>query len=82
VLPEKFKKQPSQPREPSPVAFLSGEIVPISGIWLPDHQHSPRAPELWLRKQTPFPPCPICGLTANFSLLQEILHISEDPDFQ
>jgi hypothetical protein len=76
VLPENSKKQPH------PVAFLSGEMVPVSGIWRPDHDHSDGNQDVWLRIQTPFPPCPTCGLAASFSLFEEIVHISEDPDFQ
>lgn len=81
VLPEKSKKRLSQ------VAFHSGEMVPISGIWSPDHDHgdgarTQRTDEVWLPAHTPFPPCPGCGMPAAFVLLEEILHISEDPDFQ
>jgi len=76
LSPEKFKKQ-SDERVP----FLSGELVPISGIWRPDHSRCPNAGEIWLRKQTQFPPCPGCGAAARFALTEEIRHISEDPDF-
>jgi hypothetical protein len=76
VLPKQSKNELSQ------IAFLSGEIVPISGIWRPDHDHSADNQDIWLRIQTPFPPCPMCGLAASFSLFEEIVHISEDPDFQ
>src|SRR5436305_15094514 len=64
------------------VPFLSGEMVPVSGIWRPDHARCPNSGDIWLRKQTPFPPCPGCSSSAGFTLIEEILHISEDPDFQ
>jgi hypothetical protein len=64
------------------VSFLSGEMVPVSGIWRPDHTLCPSSGDIWLRKQTPFPPCPGCNSSAAFALIEEILHISEDPDFQ
>ena len=83
MLPENSKKRLSE------VAFQSGEMVPISGIWRPDHDHTDgakaqgtRREELWLPAHTPFPSCPGCGSPAAFVLLEEILHISEDPDFQ
>jgi hypothetical protein len=76
VLPEKSKKQPSQ------ISFRSGETVPVSGIWRPDHGQPSHSEELWLRVQTSFPPCPRCGLATRFILMEEIRHISEDPDFQ
>jgi hypothetical protein len=76
VSPEKFQKQPAQ------VPFLSGEMVPASGIWRPDHSLCPNIGDVWLRCQMPFPPCPGCGSSIRYALLEEILHISEDPDFQ
>jgi hypothetical protein len=76
VVPEKSRKQPSQ------ISFRSGENVPVSGIWRPDHGQHSHSEELWLRGQTPFPPCPRCGLATRFILMEEIKHISEDPDFQ
>jgi hypothetical protein len=69
-------------KKPGPVPFLSGEMVPVSGIWRPDHSRCPNTGDIWLRKQTPFPPCSGCGSSAGFALIEEILHISEDPDFQ
>jgi|ERR1044071_663870 hypothetical protein len=76
VLPEQSRKQPSQ------ISFRSGEMVPVSGIWRPDHGQHSHSEELWLRVQTPFPPCPKCGLATRFILMEKIQHISEDPDFQ
>ncbi len=64
------------------VPFLSGEMVPISGLWRPDHSQCPQVGDIWLRKQTSFPPCPGCSSSAGFALVEEIMHISEDPDFQ
>jgi len=76
VVPEKSKEQPSQ------ISFRSGENVPVSGIWRPDHGQHSHSEEMWLRVQTPFPPCPKCGLATRFILLEKVQHISEDPDFQ
>jgi hypothetical protein len=64
------------------VPFLSGEMVPVSGIWRPDHTRCLNSGDIWLRKQTLFPPCPGCSSSAGFALIEEVLHISEDPDFQ
>lgn len=63
------------------VAFRSGETVPISGIWRPEHESCTNAPEIWVRKDDVFPPCPQCGGPTNFILLEEVQHISEDSDF-
>jgi len=76
VVPEKSKEQPSQ------ISFRSGENVPVSGIWRPDHGQHSHSEELWLRVQTQFPPCPKCGLATRFILMEKVQHISEDPDFQ
>jgi hypothetical protein len=74
---------PQKPKTQSGnVPFLSGEMVPISGLWRPDHSRCPQVGDVWLRKQTSFPPCPGCCSSAGFSLVEEIMHISEDPDFQ
>jgi len=74
---------PNKPKAPSgKVPFLSGEMVPISGLWRPDHSRCPQVGDIWLRKQTSFPPCPGCSSSAEFALVEEIMHISEDPDFQ
>jgi len=72
--PQKFKS--------GKVPFLSGEMVPVSGIWRPDHSQCPHAGDIWLRKQTSFPPCPGCSSSVGFALVEEVMHISEDPDFQ
>lgn len=76
MQPQKSQKQPGQ------VTFLSGEMVPVSGIWRPDHSRCPNSGDIWLRKQTPFPPCLGCDAPVHFALIEEVLHISEDPDFQ
>jgi hypothetical protein len=84
ILPsQKAKRKSGQSeKKTDQVVFLSGEMVPVSGIWRPDHTRCPSVGDVWLRKQTPFPPCPGCGLSAGFGLIEEVLHISEDPDFQ
>ncbi|MBZ5504666.1 MAG: hypothetical protein LAO78_04175 [Acidobacteriia bacterium] len=64
------------------VAYPSGATVPTSGMWRTGHKECFNAPDLWLRRQATFPPCPGCGLDAGFHLLEKIVHISEDPDFQ
>lgn len=69
-------------KEPDEIALLSGDIVPASGIWRPNHDNCGNVAELWLRKDAYFPHCPCCGLAASFVLVEEISHISEDPDFQ
>jgi hypothetical protein len=72
---------PPQKSKSGKVPFLSGEMVPVSGIWRPDHIRCPTG-DIWLRKQTSFPPCPGCSSSAGFALIEEVMHISEDPDFQ
>jgi hypothetical protein len=64
------------------IAFTSGEIVPASGIWRSSHEDCEASCELWLGKESYFPPCPVCGAAASFNLLEKVQHISEDPDFQ
>ncbi len=63
------------------IDFLSGEIVPVSGVWRLNHEDCGNYCELWLPKESFFPPCPTCGFAATFTLLEEVQHISEDPDF-
>jgi hypothetical protein len=63
-------------------ALFSGTVVPASGIWRPDHDDCGSITELWLRKDGMFPHCPCCGRAASFTLSEQIVHISEDPDFQ
>jgi hypothetical protein len=64
-----------------PIAFASGEIVPVSGVWRSTHERCQNVPELWFRKDDHFPPCPKCGRAASFLLVEEVQHISEDADF-
>jgi hypothetical protein len=68
--------------KPGEVTLLSGTPVPVSGVWRPNHDDCANLGELWLRKRAFFPHCPCCGQSANFTLVEEIAHISEDPDFQ
>jgi hypothetical protein len=68
-------------RKSGPDAFQTGESVPVSGVWRPEHDECTNAPTLWLRKQTSFPYCPRCAQATTFILLEEVRHISEDPDF-
>jgi hypothetical protein len=82
ILENKIVPSPKSKKPPGQVPFLSGEMVPISGIWRPDHSLCLNAQDIWLRKQTPFPPCSGCGAPSHFTLIEEVLHISEDPDFQ
>jgi hypothetical protein len=71
------------PREnPEEIILLSGATVPVSGIWRPDHDDCADVAELWLRKDAFFPHCSCCGKAASFILIEEISHISEDPDFR
>lgn len=63
------------------IAFRSGETVPVSGIWHPEHVACKNAPEVWVRKEDLFPPCPKCSSSTSFTLLEEVQHISEDSDF-
>lgn len=64
-----------------PIAFASGEIVPVSGVWRSTDERCQNVPELWFRKDDRFPPCPKCGHAASFLLIEEVQHISEDADF-
>ncbi|HEY7403319.1 MAG TPA: hypothetical protein VIB39_07350 [Candidatus Angelobacter sp.] len=64
------------------IVFTSGEIVPTSGIWRSSHEECDTSCELWIGKDSYFPPCPGCYATATFTLLDEVQHISEDTDFQ
>ncbi len=60
----------------------SGDSVPVSGVWRLDHDACRDKLELCLRKHELFPLCPSCGVSGCFRLLEEVQHISEDPDFQ
>lgn len=72
----------SDPEKTPELIRLSGSVVPVSGIWRPDHDDCGIVGEIWLRKNALFPHCPSCGKAANFILSEEIAHISEDPDFR
>lgn len=58
----------------------SGGAVPISGLYRCNHSHD-KEQEFWLSKDQRFPVCPICGGEAEFTLEQEVEHISRDADF-
>lgn len=76
-LPHKtYEKKPGQ------ILTLSGATVPVSGVWQPNHDDCANVAELWLKKGAFFPHCSCCGQFATFTLVEEITHISEDPDFQ
>jgi len=64
-----------------PLVFASAEVVPVSGVWRSAHKRCQNISELWLRKDDHFPPCPKCGQSASFLLVEEVQHISEDADF-
>ena len=58
----------------------SGGVAPVSGLYRSDHSHA-QQPEFWISKNQNFPACPICGKQAEFTLEQEVEHISRDADF-
>lgn len=64
------------------LSFRSGEKAPVSAIWRMEHANCVRVPDLWVRIHEPFPACPACGACSNFTLVEEVAHISEDSDFQ
>ena len=64
------------------LSFRSGERAPVSGIWGIEHDNCASVPDLWLRGHDAFPACPVCGCSSNFTLVEEVAHISEDSDFQ
>ena len=60
----------------------SGETTRVSGIYrVMRHAHFPEK-EFFMRKNKTLPSCPICGQQIEFRLQKNIVHITEDPDFQ
>jgi hypothetical protein len=82
LLEEATLSQETTGKNREQIALLSGAIVPVSGVWRPDHDNCGSVAELWLPKRARFPHCPCCGRAAQFMLVEEVGHISEDPDFQ
>jgi hypothetical protein len=65
------------------IALLrSGHRVPVSGLWRLDHTPCSENEEMWFHKHEIFPVCSSCGCSGIFHLVEEVRHISEDPDFQ
>jgi hypothetical protein len=59
----------------------TGDRTVVSGIYqVLDHPHFSEG-ELFLRKASLLPSCPVCGEPARFRLEKKIVHIGEDPDF-
>jgi hypothetical protein len=58
----------------------SGGAAPVSGLYRCNHSHD-QGQEFWLSKDELFPVCPVCGAEAEFTLEQEVEHISRDADF-
>ena len=59
----------------------TGDRAVVSGIYqVLDHPHFSEG-ELFLRKGSILPSCPVCGEPAKFRLAKKIVHIGEDPDF-
>ena len=81
-LPWRSAVSQEQRNQADRLAFMSGEAVPISGMWRSEHDGCFDPPDLWLYRSAPFPSCPRCGAKASFVLMEEVRHISEDPDFQ
>ena len=68
--------------KPGQTMLHSGASVPVSGVWRLNHDDCEALGELWLGKGSFFPHCSFCGRPASFVLIEEVGHISEDPDFQ
>ena len=60
----------------------TGEAAKVSGIYQVLHHPHFSEGELFIRKDSLLPSCPICGEPASFRLVKKIVHIDEDPDFQ
>ena len=64
-----------------PEPLRTGDRALVSGIYqVLDHPHFSEG-ELFLRKGSILPSCPVCGEPARFRLAKKIVHIGEDPDF-
>jgi hypothetical protein len=85
------RKEKRQPHEPDPLETgaqnssaeqRTGELTAESGIHqVLGHPHFSEK-ELFLRRDSILPACPICGEPVTFRMVQAIAHIAEDPDFQ
>jgi len=58
----------------------SGSITPVSGVYRCEHSGCCEK-AVWIRQGEVLPPCPRCGENAQFTLEEQVQHISEDPDF-
>lgn len=59
----------------------TGESAACSGLYQIEHNEHQFQQELFIIKGAHLPPCPVCGNTATFRLVEKIHHIAEDPDF-
>ena len=61
--------------------FVSGEIVPKSGIYKVSHAEHRLPHEVTVISGQTFPPCAKCGNAVNFQLLR-VIHDADTPPFR
>ena len=72
----------STARQPYRDTFGTGEAVPHSGLYRSEHVEAGcDQAQMVLITSERFPECPICGSNVQFTLVQAVPHIHEDPDF-
>ena len=64
----------------SAITCKSGEVIPVSGIYIQKHPHLPRK-ECILVRGCVTPWCGRCGYELRFSLVRAVPHIFELPEF-
>ena len=64
----------------SAITCKSGEVIPVSGIYIQKHPHLP-GKECILMRGCLTPWCGRCGYELRFSLVRAVPHIFELPDF-
>jgi hypothetical protein len=60
--------------------FAAGEVISQSGLYEICHHDEPRT-RVILTINAIFPFCRTCGEKVRYRLVQDVPHISEDPDF-
>lgn len=68
-------------RQKKQTQFETGDLAQISAIYRSVHAVC-EPTHLWLKAGDRFPVCSCCGENTTYLTVQEIQHVSEDPDFK
>jgi hypothetical protein len=70
------------PRQKKNASQNSGEKALMPGIYAIEHSGHMREKQVFIPEGTCLPACPACGGSMKFHLVEQVDHISHDPDFR